>query len=165
MRGHPLRLPCRPPPCATLRLHSASPTPLNTHALCRISPLIHTAPRAPLPASPPRRAVVLQPPRLADLDAWEGCFITSTSRLLLPVAEVDILPDTMSDSSQQGSPTSSSSSGGASANGSPNGSAGGGAAAPLEPVKTRLFAAGGLVARLEALVLAEVAACSEPLFE
>ena len=28
------------------------------------------------------------PPRLSEMQAWEGCFITSTSRLLLPVTKV-----------------------------------------------------------------------------
>lgn len=30
----------------------------------------------------------LQPPRLADIDSWQGAFISSTSRLLLPACEV-----------------------------------------------------------------------------
>lgn len=32
--------------------------------------------------------VQLQPPRLGDIDSWQGAFISSTSRLLLPACEV-----------------------------------------------------------------------------
>jgi thiol oxidase len=32
--------------------------------------------------------VQLQPPRLSDIDSWQGAFISSTSRLLLPASEV-----------------------------------------------------------------------------
>lgn len=32
--------------------------------------------------------VVLSPPRLADAARWEGCFVSSTSRLLLPIDEL-----------------------------------------------------------------------------
>ncbi len=32
--------------------------------------------------------VQLQPPRLSDIDSWQGAFISSTSRLLLPACEV-----------------------------------------------------------------------------
>lgn len=32
--------------------------------------------------------VQLQPPRLLDIDSWQGAFISSTSRLLLPACEV-----------------------------------------------------------------------------
>ena len=34
--------------------------------------------------------VVLSPPRLADLTSWEGCLISSTSRLALPVDWIGI---------------------------------------------------------------------------
>jgi branched-subunit amino acid aminotransferase/4-amino-4-deoxychorismate lyase len=32
--------------------------------------------------------VQLRPPSLSDIDAWEGCLISSTSRLALPVDEI-----------------------------------------------------------------------------
>jgi len=32
--------------------------------------------------------VVLQPPQLSEIDTWQGAFISSTSRLLLPACEV-----------------------------------------------------------------------------
>lgn len=32
--------------------------------------------------------VILTPPSLSDIKNWEGCFISSTSRLLLPVDEI-----------------------------------------------------------------------------
>lgn len=32
--------------------------------------------------------VRLEAPHLADMDSWQGVFITSTSRLLLPVCEI-----------------------------------------------------------------------------
>ena len=69
--------------------------------------------------------VLLSPPLLGELDAWEGALISSTSRLLLPVDEVEVAE----------------------------------AALP----RRRAFARGGLAARLEELVLAEVAANCEPL--
>ena len=37
--------------------------------------------------------VVLQPPKLADAGRWEGCLISSTSRLLLPVDELYVPAD------------------------------------------------------------------------
>ncbi len=96
---------------------------------------------------------MLEPPRLADLHRWEGCFISSTSRLLLPVDEASVFPEEAEGSAAQ------------------DGSRGGtdnamqaGAGAGAGPT-TRRFARGGLVQRLEQLVLAEVAACSEPLFD
>lgn len=99
-----------------------------------------------MPSTP---AVVLEPPRLADLHRWEGCFISSTSRLLLPVDEASVFTEEAE--------------GGAAQDGSGNGSAD---AAPTGAgPATRCFARGGLVERLEQLVLAEVAACSEPLFD
>ena len=91
---------------------------------------------------------MLEPPRLQDLASWEGCFITSTSRLLLPVDEASLLPE---DASAHGSPASS----------APNGGSTSGSA---QAGQARRFERGGLVQRLEQLVLAEVAACSEPLF-
>lgn len=36
--------------------------------------------------------VVLEPPRLEELDAWDGAFVSSTSRLLLPIDEISV-PD------------------------------------------------------------------------
>ncbi|MER0387601.1 aminotransferase class IV, partial [Vibrio vulnificus] len=45
--------------------------------------------------------VVLEPPRLADLHRWEGCFISSTSRLLLPVDEASVLPEEAEGSAAQ----------------------------------------------------------------
>lgn len=75
--------------------------------------------------------VVLQPPRLADLGRWEGAFISSTSRLLLPVDEVLL----------------------------PTEGEGGGAG----PCVAHSFARGGLVCRLEELVLHAVRNASEPL--
>lgn len=36
--------------------------------------------------------VVLKPPHISDVEAWEGAFVSSTSRLLLPVDEIS-LPD------------------------------------------------------------------------
>ncbi|KAL4458753.1 hypothetical protein ABPG75_013618 [Micractinium tetrahymenae] len=95
--------------------------------------------------------VVLEPPRLADLPRWEGCFISSTSRLLLPVDEASVFPEEAEGAAQGDN--------GGDTDGS-NGSAGA-AAGPA----TRCFARRGLVQRLEQLVLAEVAACSEPLFD
>lgn len=86
----------------------------------------------------PPAAVVLEPPRLQDLPRWEGCFISSTSRLVLPVDEATPMLD------------------------EPLGGAEAGAAAVPAP---RTFARGGLVSRLEQLVLAEVEAASEPLFD
>ena len=93
-------------------------------------------------ALPPlwRCAVVLEPPRLADIDRWEGCFISSTSRLLLPVDEASVPLPEEQQQQQDGGP------------------------AALQGMRTRKFERGGLVQRLEQLVLAEVAACSEPLF-
>ena len=35
-----------------------------------------------------RAQVVLEPPNLADVDAWEGAFLSSTSRLVLPIDAV-----------------------------------------------------------------------------
>lgn len=35
--------------------------------------------------------VVLRPPNVADIASWEGCLIASTSRLALPVQQVDII--------------------------------------------------------------------------
>lgn len=35
--------------------------------------------------------VVEKPPRLQDIDSWEGCIVSSTSRLSLPVAEVQVV--------------------------------------------------------------------------
>lgn len=35
--------------------------------------------------------VVEEPPSLGDLDSWEGCIISSTSRLALPVQEVQVV--------------------------------------------------------------------------
>lgn len=102
-------------------------------------------------------AVVLQPPQLQDLERWEGCFISSTSRLVLPVDEASILPEDVSALGGFVLGTASSKEGGCS-NGSANGSDGQAAG------MTRRFERGGLVQRLEQLVLAEVAACSEPLF-
>eukprot|EP00887_Chlorella_sp_A99_P006550 scaffold3.g6550.t1 len=78
--------------------------------------------------------VVLSPPRLSDLDAWEGCFLSSTSRLLLPIDEL-LLP-------------------------APGGLLDG---PPLPAGRGRCFLRGGVVGRLEQRVLAEVQACSEPL--
>ena len=37
--------------------------------------------------------VVLSPPKLADASKWEGCLISSTSRLLLPVDELYVPRD------------------------------------------------------------------------
>ncbi|EFN53257.1 hypothetical protein CHLNCDRAFT_137177 [Chlorella variabilis] len=89
--------------------------------------------------------VVLEPPRLADLEAWDGCFITSTSRLLLPVDEAGVFPE-----------------GGSAASAAADADADGtGASRPLQRV--RRFERGGLVQRLEALVLAELERRSEPL--
>lgn len=82
-------------------------------------------------------AVVLEPPRLQDLPRWEGCFVTSTSRLVLPVDEATPMLDDQP--------------------------AGDGAV--LSPPPPRAFARGGLVSRLEQLVLQEVEAASEPLFD
>ena len=90
--------------------------------------------------------VVLTPPRLADLDSWEGCFISSTSRLLLPVDELLLLLP----------PGHGAAAGMAGANGA------GRSGAPS--VGGRRFPGGGLVRRLEGLVLREVQATSEPLF-
>lgn len=111
---------------------------------------------SPPPASAPAAAVVLQPPRLSDLEQWEGCFITSTSRLLLPLAEVDVLTDSTASAASASASSSSSSSSQQSSEGSPP-------AWEFRPVQTRRFLPGGLVGRLEQLVLAELAACSEPL--
>lgn len=102
---------------------------------------------------------MLEPPRLHDLDSWEGCFISSTSRLLLPVDEASIL---QVDATALGVAASASTNGNAGdslSNGSSNGSSGSGPQAAV----VRKFEQGGLVQRLEQLVLAEVAACSEPL--
>lgn len=108
-------------------------------------------PRAPSPsvALPQVAAregipVVLQPPRLQDLPRWQGCFITSTSRLLLPVDAATPMLDAEAASAAAGE---------------------GGASALAPQPAPRSFERGGLVARLEQLVLAEVAACSEPLFD
>lgn len=89
--------------------------------------------------------MVLQPPRLQDLPRWEGCFITSTSRLLLPVDEATPMLDANAHAAAAGE--------------------GGAADATPQQAAPRSFERGGLVARLEQLVLAEVAACSEPLFD
>jgi thiol oxidase len=71
--------------------------------------------------------VVLAPPRLGDLATWEAAFVSSTSRLLLPVAVLE---------------------------------------APEEaPPLRRVFERSPLAEALEAGVVAEVAACSEPVFE
>jgi branched-subunit amino acid aminotransferase/4-amino-4-deoxychorismate lyase len=35
--------------------------------------------------------VVLQPPNVADIERWEGCLIASTSRLALPVHDVQVV--------------------------------------------------------------------------
>ncbi|KAI3436073.1 hypothetical protein D9Q98_002131 [Chlorella vulgaris] len=83
--------------------------------------------------------VVLQPPRLADLERWQGCFISSTSRLLLPVDEAGVFPQ-----------------GGHEPGAADN--------APVQLERVRRFESGGLVQRLEQLVLAELVACSEPLY-
>ena len=96
--------------------------------------------------------MVLEPPRLRDLPRWEGCFITSTSRLLLPVDEATPMLDAP--------PASGNDIHGNGAEAPTNGTTA--AAAPLPP--PRAFARGGLVSRLERLVLAEVEAASEPLF-
>lgn len=93
-------------------------------------------------------AVVLEPPRLADLPRWEGCFISSTSRLLLPVDEASVFAEEVEDGAAQGACADGASS----------------TADAVARQGTRRFARGGLVQRLEQLVLAEVAACSEPLF-
>ena len=86
---------------------------------------------------------MLEPPRLADVDRWEGAFISSTSRLLLPVDEASVpLPEGQQQQEEES-----------------------GGPAALQGMRTRRFERGGLVQRLERLVLAEVAACSEPLFE
>ena len=92
------------------------------------------------PLSPPTPAVVLEPPRLSDLPRWEGCMISSTSRLLLPVDEASVHPE----------------------------AAAAAASSPLEgrsAPASRTFERGGVVGRLEQLVLAEIDACSEPLFD
>ncbi|PSC76550.1 class IV [Micractinium conductrix] len=84
--------------------------------------------------------VVLEPPRLSDLPRWEGCMISSTSRLLLPVDEASVHPE----------------------------AAAAAASSPLEgrsAPASRTFERGGVVGRLEQLVLAEIDACSEPLFD
>lgn len=102
-------------------------------------------PNQPRPDAMPGGAVVLEPPRLADLEAWDGCFITSTSRLLLPVDEAGVFPE-----------------GGSAASAAADADADGtGASRPLQRV--RRFERGGLVQRLEALVLAELERRSEPL--
>lgn len=69
--------------------------------------------------------VVLEAPRMNELSAWEGAFISSTSRLLLAVDEISA-PDTT-------------------------------------PAVTKVFKMTPLVSRLQAAVMEEVAACSEPL--
>ena len=83
-------------------------------------------------------AVVLEPPLLADLDRWEGAFITSTSRLLLPLNEISVPPP---------SPPSE------------------GSSAPTTTLVRSFELGGGLVQRLEAAVLDAVVASSEPLFD
>eukprot|EP00039_Didymoeca_costata_P008490 m.112794 g.112794 ORF g.112794 m.112794 type:complete len:132 (-) comp14103_c1_seq2:44-439(-) len=40
-------------------------------------------------------AYVLEPPSINDIDTWEGAFLTSTSRLVLPINEV-VLSDSES---------------------------------------------------------------------
>lgn len=82
--------------------------------------------------------MVLEPPRIQDLARWEGCFITSTSRLLLPVDEAAPMPppEEQPEGEQR----------------------------QWQQLEARRFERGGLVTRLERLVLAEVQAASEPLF-
>lgn len=70
--------------------------------------------------------VELSPPSLEQLERWEGAFVSSTSRLLLPVDEIS-LPD-------------------------------------AEPPVAKVLPRSELASRLEAAVMQEVAACSEPVF-
>jgi len=70
--------------------------------------------------------VVLKAPSLRDLDRWEGAFISSTSRLLLPI-DVIFVPD---------------------------------ATPPLK----KILPTSALARELEAAVMQEVEACSEPIF-
>lgn len=82
--------------------------------------------------------MVLEPPRLQDLARWEGCFISSTSRLLLPVDEASLFA-------------------GEEGQGPPEGPQ------QQQQPQARTFQRGGLVCRLEKLVLERIAAYSEPL--
>ena len=108
--------------------------------------------------------VSLTPPHLEDLPAWEGCFITSTSRLLLPVDEATVLAEPRTASESRASSEAGSSEGSPSPGGAGS-SASGSRSPPAAPPPTRRFERGGLVGRLERLVLADVEACSEPLFD
>lgn len=114
--------------------------------------------------------VVLEPPRLADLNRWEGCFITSTSRLLLPVDEASVFvePSLSAEGAAAGAAAAAAQGAvgqGTQQAGEAAAAGAAGTAGAAEVTRPRRFERGGLVHRLEQLVLAEVAACSEPLFE